>query len=75
MNTDEDHKLLKEGIEWSIESNRPKGGQLAGLPTPTTILKHKDLGFEIKIDYHRSMHKNRELCEMLFDLFLMEVVK
>ncbi len=65
---------IKKEVEWDFVKAKV-GGQVAGLQPIPVILRHRNLGFEIKIDYYRSHYKNKEACMEMFELWLMYVVR
>lgn len=51
------------------------GGQIAGIPHPTMIAEHEELGIKIIINSHRSQYKNKDLAITLFNLAFDELIK
>lgn len=75
--TQEDKEKLKEGVVWKSFIERPPGGwgQIAGWP-PGHLgarLIHEELEFEVGVNYKRSQTENKQLCMLLFELFLDDI--
>ena len=75
MTIKEKHKLIKDNIKWSIVSPGNRGGQQVGIPVSIVTLISEDLDLEITFSHYRSQLKNKEMCLILFELALMEIVK
>ena len=64
---------IKELITLETYPPYSTGGQSVGTIHTGCKLICKDAGFEIVVDYNRSMIKNRELALLLFELYLQEI--
>lgn len=75
MTTEELKAAIKANVKWDTERPPVTGGQQCGIRTYPTILRSEELDLEIKVGYHRSQIKNKELTYTLFELALDELVK
>jgi hypothetical protein len=76
MDLKEIKKEIKNKIIISKEESKIKtGGQSCGIEKLGTILKSEELEIEIKINFFRSQHQNKEYGLILFDLIIDDLVK
>lgn len=68
-------KQITDNVKWTTEERKPSGGQTCGMPTSPVVLISEELNFSVKVGWHRSQLKNREIAFMLFQLALDEFVK
>jgi hypothetical protein len=65
---------IKDLIKWKpYPENKYTGGQTCGTFTPGITLICEEVGLEISINNYRSQIKNRDLCLLLFELYLQEI--
>ncbi len=66
-------RLMKEAVVSSPQVS--KGGQHVGLPAPVITLTSEEMGFSITIGYSKTKFKNIEMAQLLFDLYIDEIIK
>lgn len=75
MTKEERKQLILEDIVWETLDVGSKGGQSVSVSRPMQVLIHEDLGIKISINHYRSTVKNKELCLLLFDKALDNIIK
>ena len=76
MTPTEAKEWLKQQVKWQSEpchSGTP-GGQSCGMPPMAQTLISEDTSIMIKVGFHRSALKNRELAMLLFELALEDLI-
>lgn len=61
--------------EIGVVRSHQLGGQSCGLITSDIYIRSLETDFYIKVGFHRSQIKNKELALTLFKLYLDEVIK
>lgn len=75
MTKEERKELLVKQIIWKTSDHGDKGGQSVSISSRSMILIHEDLNITISIGLSRSQNRNTEICLMLFDLALENILK
>lgn len=75
MTKEERKELLIKQIIWKTSDNGGKGGQSVSISSRSMILIHEDLDITISIGCSRSQSRNKEICLILFDLALENILK
>jgi len=75
MLTQEAKQEIYKNIEWKSYPDYPKGGQMVGIGPRGVTLKQSEFSFEISIGEFRTHSQNKEMCLILFELFLEEIIK
>lgn len=71
MTQDEIEILKKQArFETPMKDKVPYGGQSVGIVSRAVRLVHEDMAFDITIGISRSQLRNRELCMLMFELYL-----
>lgn len=60
-------------IKWEQFPKIETGGQTCGVIPRGMTLVCEEMGFKVSINNFRSGFKNKEMCLMLFELYLMEI--
>ena len=67
---------LRSQVKVYSKPEKKTGGQTVGVVySPPIIVEHEELRIKIEVQCHRSMHKNRELALMLFNLAFDDIIK
>ena len=66
---------IRKGIKRYQNIPTKTGGQSCGIPSYPMILESPEMDFKIEIGYHRSQLKNWELCSLMFELYMDDLIK
>jgi len=76
MERNEIIKTLKDNLIIRLEpSNNLPGGQQVGVTQYSVVVECEELDASIKIGYHKSQLKNKELALSLMDLVIDDLIK